>query len=188
MAEDWLEIGTIVAPQGIQGELRVLSSSDFPQRFQGQGQRWLQSPQGEPPRAVQLTSGRPIPGKNLFVVRLAEVKDRNQAEQLVGYRLLITADDRLPLDDDEYHVADLINLAVYHQASGAHLGIVVDVYEAGNTLLEVQLADGEHTPPKTVLIPFVQAIVPVVDLSQGRLEILPPAGLLELGNSNHETA
>jgi 16S rRNA processing protein RimM len=188
MAENWLEIGTIVAPQGIQGELRVLSSSDFPQRFQGQGQRWLQSPQGEEPRAVQLTSGRPIPGKNLFVVRFAEVQNRNQAEQLVGYRLLIAADDRLPLEEEEYHVADLINLAVYHQATGAYLGIVVDIYEAGNTLLSVQMTEPETLSPKTVLIPFVQAIVPVVDLDQGRIEILPPAGLLELAASHGETA
>lgn len=188
MLEDWLEIGTIVAPQGIEGELRVLSSSDFPQRFQDKGQRWLQSPQGERPRAVQLTSGRPIPGKNLFVIRLADIQDRRQAEQLVGYRLLITADDRLPLEQDEYHVADLINLAVYHQATGAYLGMVVDIYEAGHPLLSVQLVALDNASAQTVLIPFVQAIVPLVDLKQGRIEILPPVGLLELAHSNRETA
>ncbi|NJL87295.1 MAG: ribosome maturation factor RimM, partial [Leptolyngbyaceae cyanobacterium SM1_1_3] len=32
--------------------------------------------------------------------------------------------------------------------------------------------------PKTVLIPFVEAIVPVVNLEQGYVEIVPPAGLL----------
>ncbi|MCJ8279194.1 MAG: ribosome maturation factor RimM, partial [Rivularia sp. ALOHA_DT_140] len=33
---------------------------------------------------------------------------------------------------------------------------------------------------KTVLIPFVKEIVPVVDLEAGRIEITPPDGLLEL--------
>ena len=33
--------------------------------------------------------------------------------------------------------------------------------------------------PKTWLIPFVKAIVPVVDLSQKRIEIIPPKGLLD---------
>ena len=60
---EWIEIGTILAPQGLQGELRVSSSSDFPERFEEPGQRWLQSPKGEPPVIVELLSGRCIPGK-----------------------------------------------------------------------------------------------------------------------------
>jgi len=46
MEENWLEIGTIVAPQGLEGELRVLSVSDFPERFQKRGIRGIQGAQG----------------------------------------------------------------------------------------------------------------------------------------------
>ncbi len=35
-------------------------------------------------------------------------------------------------------------------------------------------------PPKTLLIPFVETIVPVVDISKGRIEITPPPGLVDL--------
>ena len=41
MTEDWLIIGKIVSPQGLKGEVRVLSYSDFPERFETSGKRWI---------------------------------------------------------------------------------------------------------------------------------------------------
>ena len=45
--EEWIEIGTIVAPQGLHGELRVYPDSDFPERFLVPGTRWLKHPHTE---------------------------------------------------------------------------------------------------------------------------------------------
>ncbi len=182
LEDEWLEIGTIVGAYGIQGEVKVLSLSDFPERFECPGQRWLQSPRQDSPQPVKLKSGRQLPGKNLFVVRLANITTRNQAEALTHYTLLVPKGDRLPIAEDEYHVADLIHLEVYHQ--GEKIGRVIDFYEAGNDLLVVELmpvngADSDPDP-KMVLIPFVTAIVPVVDIANQRLEINPPPGLLDL--------
>jgi 16S rRNA processing protein RimM len=56
---------------------------------------------------------------------------------------------------------------------------VVDVIPAGNDLLEVQLINNDKGQ-KTVLIPFVKEIAPVVDLQARRVEITPPPGLLEI--------
>ncbi|PSO69461.1 MAG: ribosome maturation factor RimM, partial [Cyanobacteria bacterium QS_1_48_34] len=39
-SDKWLEIGTIVAPQGLEGELRVYPTTDFPERFEQPGVRW----------------------------------------------------------------------------------------------------------------------------------------------------
>jgi len=52
--------------------------------------------------------------------------------------------------------------------------VVVGVIPAGNDLLEVHIA-GQRQP---VLIPFVPAIVPIVELGARRIEIDPPPGLL----------
>ena len=202
--DNWLEIGTIVAPQGLQGELRVFPSSDFPERFEQPGQRWIQSSQGQL-RAVELVSGRYVPGKNLCVVQLAGVSDRSEAEALRGYKLLVAKSDRPQLTEDEYLVSDLVDLEVYNQLTGETIGVVIDVYWAGHDLLEVKLHQqptllplpepSQHPssrkrvskpkPPKpvTVLIPFVNEIVPVVDLEGRRLEITPPPGLLEVNQS-----
>jgi len=171
---DWLEIGKIVAAQGLNGELRVYPDTDFPQRFQKPGKRWMLRPGQAEPEPVKLTSGRYLDGKGLYIITLAGITNRDQAEALRDARLLVPVTDRPPLEAGEFHVADLVDLAVFDQVSQQQLGVVTDVLPAGNDLLEVELLDG-----KKVLIPFVEPIVPVVDLVLRRIEITPPAGLLD---------
>jgi 16S rRNA processing protein RimM len=171
---DWLEIGKIVAAQGLKGELRVYPDTDFPQRFEKPGQRWLLRPGQTEPEPIKLTSGRYLDGKGLYVITLSGIGTREQAEALRDGRLLVPAADRPPLEAGEFHVADLVDLVVFDQVSQEQIGVVTDVLSAGNDLLEVELLSG-----KKVLIPFVQPIVPVVDLTNRRIEITPPAGLLD---------
>lgn len=176
-APELLLVGRLVAAQGMQGELRVLPLSDFPERFTRPGRRWLQARQ-QPARPVELLHGRQLPGKTLFVVRLKGIDNRNAAEALVGEELLVPANQRPKLEPGEFHLLDLVGLEVRLQASGSGIGRVSDLIHAGNDLLEVELTGS--TPPRRVLVPFVEAIVPVVNLEAGWLEISPPDGLLDL--------
>lgn len=190
----WLEIGKIVAPQGMKGELRVYPSTDFPERFEVAGLRWLLRPNATEPEEVELVKGRFLEGKNLYVIQLAGVKYRDEAEDLRGCKLLVPENDRPELGEDEYHLMDLVGLPVFMQDDGKLIGTVVDLINAGNDLLEVRLEEGEDKEtrgqgdkensktqnPNNVLIPFVKAIVPVVDLEAGRIEITPPDGLLNI--------
>jgi 16S rRNA processing protein RimM len=175
METDWLEICKIVGAQGLKGEVRVYPSSDFPERFEVPGQRWLLRPEATEPEPIELLSGRYLHGKGLYVLRLEGVSDRNQAEALRGCRLLVPESDRPFLEEDEFHVPDLLGLKVFDQETQMLVGTVVDVIAAGNDLLEVELSQSGSK----VLIPFVKAIVPIVDLQQRRIEITPPAGLID---------
>jgi 16S rRNA processing protein RimM len=191
-APDLLVVGRLVAAQGLAGELRVLPLSDFPQRVTSPGPRWLQAP-GKPALAVELRSGRQLPGKELFVVRFAGIDSRDAAEALVGQELLVPASDRPRLEPGEFHLLDLVGLevrlmtpapaaaAVEVGATPAAIGRVLDLIHAGNDLLEVQLSDpAAGTAGRRLFIPFVQAIVPVVNLAEGWIGLTPPPGLLEL--------
>ncbi|KAB8319974.1 ribosome maturation factor RimM [Tolypothrix campylonemoides VB511288] len=187
--EGWLEIGTIVAPQGLRGEMRVYPNTDFPERFEVAGTRWLLRPGEAEPQPIELLSGRYVEGKNLCIVKLASVENREQVEELRGCKLLVKDCDRPQLGEDEYHVVDLLEMQVFMQESGELVGTVVDVIPAGHDLLEVQLHQqhnkGQTTKDKkqkTVLIPFVKAIAPVVDIAARRIEITPPDGLLEIND------
>lgn len=192
MTEEWLEIGRIVAPQGLNGELRVYPDTDFPERFLEPGDRWLRQPGQTAPALVKLLSGRYLAGKGLYVIKLEGVNYRDQAEALREARLVIPASDRLELEPDEFHVADLVGLTVRLQATGQDIGTVVDIYTAGNDLLAIRLFAAASPPPAEttgskksqspqpmpLLVPFVHEIVPVVDLEAGYVEINPPTGLL----------
>ncbi len=183
-SDNWLEIGTIVSPQGLSGELKVYPVSDFPERFEVPGKRWLLRSGDTEPQAIELLTGRYISNKNLYVIKLAGVQNCDQAEALRGCKLMVPASDRPQLGEDEYHVLDLIGLEVFMQASGELVGTVVDIIPAGNDLLEVKFHESfaNDKKQKTVLIPFVEAIAPVVDLKSNRIEITPPPGLLEINN------
>jgi 16S rRNA processing protein RimM len=195
---DWVEIGKIVAPQGLNGELRVYPNSDFPERFLKPGKRWLLRPGKTEYEPIKLLGGRYLQGKDLYVLKIAGVTDRNHAEELQGSVLYVTQRDRPHLEDDEFYVQDLIGLEVFHQLTGELIGKVRDFMTAGNDLLEVELVakiepqeedqkaqtpgkkgKEKKTQVKTVLIPFVKEIVPIVDIKNGRIEIAPPLGLLE---------
>jgi len=76
----------------------------------------------------------------------------------------------------EYHLMDLMGMEVFDQVQQVSIGQVVGLATAAQDLLQVQLTDSEQV----ILIPFVDEIVPIVDLTTKRLEIVPPAGLLDL--------
>lgn len=177
-SSEWLEIGKILSAQGLKGEIKIYPNSDFPERFLEPGPRWLLRPNQTEPEPVSLERGRYLHGKGLYVIKLAGIDDREEADALRNCKLLVPESDRPPLDEDEFHVRDLVDLAVFDQSTGERVGTVSEVIPAGNDLLEVTLAQPRGKMTKA-LIPFVKAIVPVVDLVQKRIEINPPPGLIE---------
>ena len=217
MAEaHWMLIGRIVGAHGLKGHVKVYAESDFPERFVVPGDRWLQKPSDPQPSLIKLVSGRYLEGKNQYVIKLAGVDDRDQAEALRQAELLVPESDRLSLEPGEFHVSDLIGLTVINKTDQTTVGTVTDVFTTGHDLLEVTvkaaledettLAPATETTvshasmrakavqklkrqakrkakkkkPKTLLIPFVEEIVPNVDIATGRIEITPPPGLTDL--------
>ncbi|NJN49856.1 MAG: ribosome maturation factor RimM [Alkalinema sp. RL_2_19] len=174
--DGFIEVGKVVAAQGIRGELRIYPSSDFPERFEQKGERWLLKPNSNTAESVQLLQGYYQEGKGIYIVRLAGIDNRNQAEALRNSLVLVREDDKPELDDGEFHLSDLIGMLVYQQENQEFVGTVTNLFHAGHDLLEVAV-EGRENP---VLIPFVEAMVPVVDLNTQRIEITPPPGLLDL--------
>lgn len=194
---DWQVVGQIVAAHGLKGWVRVRCLSDFPERLLQPGPRWLRPPsisgitgsrpfsdrsrlgsgggsRSADPILFKLLQGQFYPPKKLYLVQFEGLPDRTAAEAWVGAEVLISGSDRPDLEEDEYYLPDLIGVEVWHQPTGKRLGILTAVVPAGNDLLEVTTDQQEM-----ILIPFVKEIVPVVDLNQRRIEVVPPVGLLE---------
>ncbi|MEJ6574753.1 MAG: ribosome maturation factor RimM [Actinomycetes bacterium] len=101
------------------------------------------------------------------------VKDRNQVEELRNVLLLAEVDIEAVSSEDDFHVQQLLQCQVSTQ-DGVELGPVTDVINLpGQDVLAVDYNGRE------VLIPFVKAIVPVVDVKNRKITIVPPAGLLD---------
>jgi 16S rRNA processing protein RimM len=194
------EIGRVLGAHGVQGQLKVLSDSDFgPERLCTAGMRYLKTPNRRAPREVALLSG--VLAKTLkdgqgavYIVRLDGVDDREDAHALKGCvlfaRLEDTPDSVAP-ERDEFMVRQLVGCEVRLMPDGATVvGTVVGMVTAeeisgtaglGNDLLDIEkLPPLDGSPPQRIYIPFVRALCPRVDV-EGRVILIEPVpGLLDL--------
>ncbi|GAA3099042.1 ribosome maturation factor RimM [Streptosporangium carneum] len=109
----------------------------------------------------------------ILLVRFEGVGDRDRAEALRGTMLVIDSADIPPSEDpDEFYDHQLIGLAVV-TPDGERVGEVSDVLHHGQDLLVVRRGR------KEVYVPFVKALVPVIDLERGILVVDGPEGLLD---------
>ena len=174
---EWMVVGVITSCHGIKGQVKVKSLSDFDERFLKPGMRWLQKEE-DPPLKIRLTSGFKQPGKETFIVKFHEINTRDEAERLKNYKILVKASTLPKLEKEEFHVLQLINLEVktLENDNLKIIGKVTNLENEKNNLLVIELFKNQ----KKVLIPFVQEIVPLVDIKNNFLIINPPKGLLDL--------
>lgn len=161
-------VGRIVRCRGVGGEVLVRVESDHPDRFTPPA--YFRADRG-PADLLVLLEARSSP-KGL-IARFAGITTRQAASELVGADLLIEADERGPLQPDEFWPDQLIDLEV--RIGSEQAGRVDDVILGPQDRLAVSLRSGA-----AVEVPFVAALVPEVDLAGGWLRIDPPRGLLDL--------
>lgn len=137
--------------------------------------------QTDPPSSVPqwLTLRSARRHNRTWLLGFDEVPDRTAAERLRGTRLLWGADLAEDADTDRFedgwYEEQLVGLSV-ERADGTAVGTVSGLQVgAAQDLLVVAVAGGV-----TAYLPFVEAIVPVVDVAAGRVVVDPPPGLLEL--------
>ncbi len=109
-----------------------------------------------------------------WVLRFEDVEVREDAEDLRDVQLLVDASRDEP-EDDAWPVAALVGLRAEH-VDGTLLGEVVAL-EAGAA--QDLLVVDTRGPAGRVLVPFVTALVPVVDVDGGRVVLDPPGGLFD---------
>ena len=107
------------------------------------------------------------------VLFLENVDDRNAAETLIKAILLVNADaEVLPEEPDAWYDHQLIGLKVIRD--GVQVGEVIRVDH-----LPAQDCLAVKTEAEEVLLPFIKAFVPTVDIDKGEVTITPPGGLFE---------
>lgn len=172
-----LTVGRVVKAHGVSGEVVVEIRTDDPAaRFAPGNTLRARDSRGGGERDFVIDQAREHGGR--LLVRLAGVHDRDSADALRGSLFVVDSDDLPPIGEpDTYYDHQLEGLHV-RTTTGQDVGVVAEVlHTAAGELLAVRRDSGE------VLVPFVSAIVTSVSLDDGSIEIDPPEGLLDLGQS-----
>jgi 16S rRNA processing protein RimM len=168
-----LVVGRVSRPHGVRGELAVDVRTDDPELRLTAGAVLATEPAAAGPLTIASTrwhSGR-------LLVQFEGFNDRNEADQLRGVLLVVDSAELEDIaDPDEFRDHQLIGLAVLTM-DGQQVGEVADVLHYGQDLLVVA-GHGERAGAE-IMVPFVSAIVPEVDVAAGQLRIDPPPGLLD---------
>ncbi|GAX75428.1 hypothetical protein CEUSTIGMA_g2872.t1 [Chlamydomonas eustigma] len=201
-------LGEIKAAHGIKGEVKVEIATDSPkQRFGSRGTKlYLRSPpiKGLISSTANTTTGDHLlevltegfkvqviaEGKEVWILKLKEVADRTLAEHLRGYTIVMPSASREMLrDPDEFYAQDLIGSFAFLQREAKYIGKVIDLLSGFGThdtlLLQLRptAEDLREARSRTCMVPFVKAMVPLVDKANKRILITPPEGLLDLWTS-----
>ncbi|MFP7833872.1 ribosome maturation factor RimM [Marisediminicola sp. LYQ134] len=169
-----MRVGRLTKAHGLKGAIKVELYTDAPER------RFV-------PGAVfqlQVPTSSSWHGKTIELVELKwynshavaffkDVPDRDAAESLVKAILWVDQDlAESPDEEDAWYDHQLVGLAVVRD--GVTIGRVTLVdHLPAQDLLHVKTESGD------VLVPFVKAIVPAVDIAAGTVTVTPPPGLFE---------
>jgi 16S rRNA processing protein RimM len=178
-APEWVLLARIVRPQGRHGELLADIFTDFPQHFADRKGLFLRPPAGAPSAAMsEVTVDAHWLHKGRVVLKFSHVHSINDAEKLRGFEVVVSPQERMPLEGDAVYVSDLAGCHVIDVSHGAvDAGEIIDVEPegAGPAMLVIRSPSGEE-----LLIPFVRAYLRRVDIEAKRVEMELPEGLLTL--------
>lgn len=164
-----LVVGRIGRAHGVRGEATIESRTDNPDARFFVGAKLQTDPANKGPlviRDVKEHSGR-------ILLSFEGIEDRTAVETLRNVLLLAEVDpNEANVDEDQFHISQILDCAVVDE-SGKNWGIVVDVLSLPSQDTLVVKHEGRE-----VLVPFVKAYVPEIDIDAKEITVVNFAGLL----------
>lgn len=166
-----LRVGRLLKAHGLKGAFKLELYTDAPERrFTPGAEFTLQVPEASSwhGKTVKVREYRVMNGNS--VIFLEGVDDRSVAETLV--RAILWMDEDSEAEDDAWYAHQLVGLDVVRDDVVVGQVLRVEHLPAQDLLIV-------KTETSEVMVPFVAAIVPTVDIAAGRIMVTPPAGLFE---------
>ena len=169
--EEMLRVGVIPTTHGVRGEVKVYPTTDDAERFLELEEIWLDTGKERLPLKIQNVKFF----KNMVILKFEGYDDINAVQAWRQKDLLVTREQAVELQEDEYFIGDLIGLHVEDEEGNA-LGVLRDVLETGANDVYLVSRPGE----KDLMLPAIKDCIREVDLESGimRVRVLP--GLLDL--------
>ena len=166
--EDFVEIGEIVKPQGLRGDMKARSYLDSEDILQGLDEVFIRKA-GQPAASHRLRKLQKK--KNFFSLELEGIQDIDAAATLVGGRILVPSQRLKKLPEGEYYWRDLIGLKVVTEAGDA-LGRVESIFPTGSN--DVYVCRGGR---REILLPAIGDVMREIDIEKGVMVIRLLEGL-----------
>lgn len=160
--EDMLQVGVITQTHGVHGEVKVFPTTDDAERFKELKQVILDTGKGTLSLEIQAVKFF----KQYVILKFKGIDNINDIERYKRCPLLVTRDEAVELEEDEYFIADMIGLTVATE-DGDVLGTLKDVIRTGANDVYVIQSDryGE------VLLPAIKDCILDVDIQGGRMKV-----------------
>lgn len=152
---DRLIIGEVLKPQGIRGELKVKTFTDFPEDVKAFGTVYIDD---QPYKILSFRVGN----DGAAYIGLRGIPDRNAAELFRGKKLEGEREDAPALEEGRYYIVDILGLFCETE-TGEVLGVVTDVQSVASDIYTIEKAG------KRILFPAVKGVVKKVDLNAKKL-------------------
>ena len=155
--QEYLLIGEITKPQGVQGELKLRPITCDPWRFEDMDYAYIK--ECESYRKVEIKVRKVNP--DAVYLRMQGVLTCNDAEEMRGTMLYIDREHAVELDEDTTFICDLMGLKGV-LTDGSEIGKIIDVMQPGGN--DVYVFKGKKGE---VLVPALKSVVVKVDLNEG---------------------
>lgn len=164
---EYLEIGKIIRPHGIRGEMVVDADTDLLASLSSGTEIYIGQARNK--RIIE----RIRPHRGRLLLRLMSTTSREQAETLRSQNLYIAAEQVEPLPDGQYYYWQILGLEVVEE-SGQRLGVVKNIIETGaNDVYVVEGDDGSE-----LLLPAIEDVIRLVDLDKEQIIVHLLPGLI----------
>lgn len=174
-----ISIGKITKPVGLKGYVKVLSLTDFPDRFRNLKRVKLFNERENLVLINKFSNSEDfyikdvIFEKDYFKILFDNYNNVSSASGLIGCFLVISEDKRKKLEKGKYYYYELIGLKVFDK--GGIIGSITSVENyGGQDLLKIYL----YNDDKNILIPYVDEFVKKIDIEKGFAEIIMIDGML----------
>ena len=160
-------IGKIVNAVGLKGEVKVYNYSDSPEIYESTEAVYVDD------ELMEVENLRLQ--KNMVILKLAGIEDRNAAEAAKNREIFVTEDDLPELEEGEYYIRDLIGMEVVLE-DGSHLGTMTDVIQnSAQDIFQLRTDEG-----KNVLIPRVPEFILDINTDERKITVRLIEGMLDL--------
>ncbi len=167
--EDYLRVGVIASTHGIKGEVKVFPTTDDMERFKYLKQVFLDTKKEY--KELEITGVKFF--KQWAILKFKGIDNINDIEKYKGCDLLVTRENAVKLQEDEFFICDILDSVVVTD-EGEELGVLTDVLSTGANDVYVVTTKEK----KEILLPSIKECIIDVDVENKKILVHLMPGLI----------